>query len=95
MNRPRRDGVGQRLRMYSVALGFVLGQIGPVATTPPRQPPAIVRTRSSDVDQHGFDSRERISGGSVLTTPHVLLIDEDPRKPPALVLTERAWIRNN
>lgn len=95
MSQFRRDGLGQRLRMYSVALGFVLGQIGPLATTPPRQPPAIVRTRANDLDPRGFDSRESVQGRFVLTTPHVLVVDQGGGGPPNPSPIERAWIRNN
>ncbi len=90
-----RDRLGQRLRMYSVALGFVLGQIGPLATTPPRQPPAIVRTRASDLDHRGFDSRERLPGRSILTTPHVLVVERDRSTHHDALPAERAWVRNN
>lgn len=81
--------------MYSVTLGFVIGQIGQMTTSPPRQPPAIVRTRTTDIDPQGFAARERVSSGTVLTMPLELRSDMDHQISADAGSPERAWIRNN
>ena len=63
---------GRTVRQYSVALGFVLGQIAPLPTAPARERAAIVRTEPNERDGFGFDPRERLSGRRILTLPHTL-----------------------
>lgn len=92
----RRSGVlGERLRKYGVALAFVLGQIAPLAITPPREPPAIVRTRADDRDAWGFDPRERLSGRLILTAPLPLISEPAAVHPCSEQPSEPAWLRNN
>lgn len=91
MSASRIGPLGETLRTYSIAVAFVLGQIAPLTTSPPRQPPAIVRTRSSDRDAMGFDSRERLPGGVVLTTPLLPASDS----PTGQVDREPDWLRDN
>lgn len=66
------SGLGRAIRQYSVALGFVLGQIAPLPTTPARQPTEIVRMEPSDGDTLGFDPRERATRQHILTVPYML-----------------------
>lgn len=66
------SGLGRAIRQYSVALGFVLGQIAPLPTTPARQPTAIVRIEPNNGDALGFDPRERATRRQILTVPYVL-----------------------
>lgn len=91
MSASRPGPLGETLRKYSIAVAFVLGQIAPLTATPPRQPPAIVRTRSSDRDAMGFDPRERLSNGVVLTTP----LASASGSPTDRDCQEPAWLRDN
>ena len=85
--------IGGIVRRYGVALAFALGQIGPFPGTPPRQPLAIVRLRADDRDAMGYDPRERLPKGGVMTVPLPHRQIEDPglthHQP------EPAWLRNN
>ena len=90
-------GFGRAVRQYSVALGFVLGQIAPLPTTPARERAAIVRTEPNERDALGFDPRERLSGKRILTLPHTLSGPDE--QVPGLSDTrgyrEPDWLRQN
>lgn len=85
--------LGIMVRRYGVALAFALGQIGPFPDTPPRQPLAIVRLRADERDAMGYDPRERLPRGGIMTVPLTQRRTEDPGlthdRP------EPAWLRNN
>ena len=87
--------LGESLRTYSVALAFALGQIAPLALTPPRQPPAIVRTQLEDGDGLGFDPRERPSANLILTMPLVSGVAPIAGQPGPEQRRDPAWLRNN
>lgn len=83
------------LRLYGIAIGVALGQLGPTLATPPGPRPPIIRTRTEDRDAFGFDQRERL-GGMVLTTP--LAAGPTVGPPGATGIArhdEPGWVRAN
>ncbi len=90
-------GISRAVRQYSVALGFVLGQIAPLPTSLPRRQAAIVRTEPDQRDSQGFDPRERVSPRLVLTVPHHMAhhTDGQSRATAATVQGESDWLRRN
>lgn len=95
--RPRfAGGISQTLRQYSVALGFVLGQIGQLPIALPRQPAPIVRTEPDQRDVLGFDPRERISATGILTTPlHLIASGGNHTATGSPLRQDPDWIRRN
>lgn len=90
-------GLGRAVRQYSVALGFVLGQIAPLPTTPARERAAIVRTEPNERDALGFDPRERLAGQRILTLPLASTASRDGDSASCDSRTHRepAWLRKN
>ena len=95
--RPRfHSGLGRVVRQYSVALGFVLGQIAPLPTIPARERAAIVRSEPNERDALGFDPRERLPGQQILTLPHPLSSAEAQAARSDFPRDrEPAWLRQN
>ena len=90
-------GIRQTVRQYSVALGFVLGQIDPLPTTPLKPQAAIVRTQPDQRDAQGFDPRECVSPRQVLTVPHRLVSDMmgQAQVTDGTARGESDWLRRN
>ncbi len=90
-------GISRTVRQYSVALGFVLGQIAPLPTTPPRPQAAIVRSQPDERDAQGFDPTERVFPRLVLTVPHHLANHTIGQATGTAAATrgEPDWLRRN
>lgn len=81
------------LRNYSVALGFALGQLGPLDPAQPREQTAIVRIAADERkgSPHDFVSNELAAPNTIITVP----LAADDRWRDSCPQIEPTWIRWN